>query len=482
MKTRVAAYARVSTTKSNQKHSFEFQSEYWRSTLSKNPNYYFVGLFADKGISGKYANKRPQFMSMLNEAKNGKIDLIFCKSVQRFSRNTEELLTYVRELREYGVGVIFEKENINTLKSDSDLMLTIAVAVAEDDLSRYSQNIKWAVQDKYEKGEGNLGGSFYGYNIGKNQSLTINPKEAEVVRRIYSLYKSGMATQKIANLLTEEGIVSPKGKDHWNDTQIKTIISSVRYKGDLILHKFYSEKGKKYKNNGERDMYYVENHHEGIISKEEWEEVYKLHEERGNHKLRGRETTIYPFTSLITCGCCGSIYKHCVCNSGLKNEAGYYRCRKPKRTGEGCEGTPIKESVINNLFVDVYNEFIIKKYKGTEEKEISDELDMYFKESQEINRLYINGWLSIDDFEKENKKINTKIDDASARLSNITSRNITDNDMTLIDSFDESKVAKFISKVICYRYEIEFYFYNGVSIKREYMNCKPNDTRRSFRK
>ena len=141
---RVCAYARVSTASKSQEHSFDFQSDYWNKTLGDNPEYSYVGLYADKGISGKFANRRPQFMAMMGEALSGKIDIIFCKSVQRFSRNTEELLTYVRQLREVGVAVIFEKEKINTIESKSDLYLTIAVAVAEDDLSRYAQNVSWS--------------------------------------------------------------------------------------------------------------------------------------------------------------------------------------------------------------------------------------------------------------------------------------------------------------------------------------------------
>ena len=168
MTKKAVAYARVSSNSSSQEHSFEFQKDYWERKLSNDPNYEYMGLYADRGISGKFANRRPQFQLMLSACRSGNVDIIFTKSVQRFARNTEELLTIVRELREIGVGVFFEKENINTLNNDSDLYLTIAVAVAEDDLSRYSQNVIWSIKDKFKKGQPVVNGRIFGYLMVSN--------------------------------------------------------------------------------------------------------------------------------------------------------------------------------------------------------------------------------------------------------------------------------------------------------------------------
>lgn len=145
-KKRVAAYARVSTNSRAQEHSFEFQSRYWNQTLGNNDEYEYIGLFADKGISGKYANRRPQFLALMELCSRGEVDIIFTKSVQRFARNAEELLKYVRELREKGIEVYFEKENIHTLNPDTELYLTIAAAIAEEDLTRYSNNVAWSLK------------------------------------------------------------------------------------------------------------------------------------------------------------------------------------------------------------------------------------------------------------------------------------------------------------------------------------------------
>ena len=152
MKKNVCAYARVSTNAKAQEHSFELQKAYWTETLSSSEEFNFVGMYADKGISGKTSLRRPQFMKMITAAKNKQIDIIFCKSVQRFARNASELLDYVRQLRDVGVAVIFEKEHINTLESYSDMYLTVAAAIAEDDISRYSNNITWSHKDKLSKG------------------------------------------------------------------------------------------------------------------------------------------------------------------------------------------------------------------------------------------------------------------------------------------------------------------------------------------
>ena len=160
---KAAAYARVSTTGRAQEHSFEFQSKYWNQTLGNSEEYEYVGLFADKGISGKFINRRPRFLALMELCDRNGVDIIFTKSVQRFARNTEELLKIVRKLREKGIAVYFEKENINTLDADSELYLTIAAALAEEDLTRYSDNVAWSIKDRFQRGEMILGAKVYGY-------------------------------------------------------------------------------------------------------------------------------------------------------------------------------------------------------------------------------------------------------------------------------------------------------------------------------
>lgn len=164
-KKRAAAYCRVSTNTVAQEHSFKFQEEYWKQRLVEDPEYEYVGMFADQGISGKFEDRRPQYMAMLEACRAGKIDVIFTKSVQRFARNKVELLKTVHELRDMGVAIIFEKENINTLNPDCELFLTIAAAIAEDDLTRYSQNVTWTIRDRCMRGEVIYSYRLYGYIV-----------------------------------------------------------------------------------------------------------------------------------------------------------------------------------------------------------------------------------------------------------------------------------------------------------------------------
>ena len=469
---RVCAYARVSTNSRKQEHSFDFQSEYWNRKLSSDPEYSYIGLYADKGISGKFANRRPQFMAMMSEALAGGIDIIFCKSVQRFSRNTEELLTYIRQLREVGVAVVFEKEKINTIESKSDLYLTIAAAVAEDDLSRYSQNVSWSAKDKAKKGEGSFGGRFYGYYCLKNQQVEINGAEAEIIKMIYTDYLSGMTTGDIVKKLHQLHIVSAKGKEKWSAGQINSILHNEKYKGDMLLQKYYSKNGVRRKNNGQEEQYYVTHHHEPIISEEMWNQVQEEAKRRSKVKLIGKANEVYPFTGLIFCGCCGRPYQHRVCNFGGDYRVNYYRCSYAKDGLDKCEGSQIKESVLHDKFVSAYNEFVANGYKGTEEAKIIEKKNSIVKEKGELERLFLNGWISRNNYESELKEIWKRINECDEELASLKIRKISDKDFKQITEFDENKVSKFLSQVRVFEHRIEFEFYNGVVVERTFTNRK----------
>lgn len=367
---RVAAYARVSTNSRTQSHSFEFQSYYWNNKLMNDKKYEYIGLFADKGISGKFTELRPQFMALMDKCRKGGVDMIFTKSVQRFARNTEELLTIVRELREIGVAVIFEKENINTLNPDSELYLNIATALAEEDLSRYSDNVLWAIRDRFQKGECIAGSQLFGYNVVGSKIQSVNEEEAEIVRIIYNRYATGKESSvKIAQWLNNQGYVSPKG-NKWGDTQVRCILRNEKYKGNAILQKTYVDRGVKKKNCGQKDKYYIENSHQAIVDKDLWDKVQTILEERQNKKLVGQETKSYPFTSMIECGICGHNFTHKVNNSGTPWQANFWKCRNAIQHGvKVCRNSGIKESILNDLFVECYNEFIEKGYMAIMERQ-----------------------------------------------------------------------------------------------------------------
>lgn len=463
MKKRVCAYARVSTNSRGQEHSFEFQSNYWNEKFMNSDEFEYLGLFADKGISGRLASKRPKFLQMVRLVRSKEVDFVYCKSVQRFARNTEELLMYVREFRELGVGVIFEKENINTLTNGNDLYLTIAAAIAEDDLSRYSENMKWTFRDKFSKGEFIVNGRIYGYEMGKDKDLyKVIEEEAIVVRRIYDLYLQGYSRDKICDVLNEEGIPSPMGQK-WSKTTICSILTNERYVGDLLLQKEVSVNGKMIKNDGIADQYYIENHHEAIVDRETWNKAQEECLARKNPKLIGRQIKAYPFTGLITCGCCGKPYRHKVSNSLYTPKFDVWCCVTSKKL---CSSVRIKDEELKSLFVDVFNEFVENKYKGDEEQILQDKIDKLVKEQSELVRLNANGWIPRAEYIKENSRLQVLICELSQELSDIRTRKIGDIDLRVIEVFDENKLEKFITTITIVGTEVRFEFYNGVVLKR----------------
>ena len=473
MKIKVCAYARVSTNSRAQEHSFEFQSLYWNDKLSNDSKYEYLGLYADKGISGKFANRRPKFMQMVQLVRENKVNMIFCKSVQRFARNTEELLEYVREFREKNVAVVFEKEGINTLTNGTDLYLTIAAAVAEDDLNRYSENMKWTFRDKFNKGEINYNGRMYGFKMNKeDEKFEIIENEAKIVRRIFEMYISGMSHEKIAQTLTEEGILSPLG-NAWGGTSISRILHNEKYVGDCISQKNYKVGGKEYVNKGEKDMYFVENHHKGIISRETWNQTQEALKNRANHKLLGSQTTLYPFTNLIKCGCCGKNFNHKVSTSAYTPTFNIWRC---KSTRDKCTSIPIKDDELKDLFVDAYNEFVQNKYKAGEELVLQEKANELIKEQNELTRLHANGWISTNSYSIESEKITSKIKDYNIKIDDFRRRALGEQDFKRIDVFNEEKVDRFLIGVVIIGTQVRFKFYNGVVITRTIKKTRIYDT------
>lgn len=471
MKKNVCAYARVSTNTKSQEHSFDFQNAYWIERLSNEEDFNFIGMYADKGISGKSSIRRLQFMKMILAAQNKQIDIIFCKSVQRFARNTSELLDYVRQLRDLGVAVIFEKEHINTLESDSDLYLTVAAAIAEDDLSRYSNNITWSLKDKFSKGEMQIGWRLYGYYVRHAKIYEVNEDEAEIVRMIFEKFAQGYSTGEIAKDLNDRNIKATVGTK-WNLDQIRLMISNEKYKGDSILQKYFHENGVQYKNNGERDSFYIQNSHQGIISKELWDLANQRLEATSRPNTKGRLKVTYPFSNLITCGCCGRTFIHRISNSGTSSACGYWRCSSGHHDNEKCDSTQIKDSVLKEKFVEAYNEFSITKGNNDYMNEIQNEINNLSNDENELMRLYTNGWIGLSDYEKSHKPIVDKIKELTDKLKSLRNKNITSTDFNKITEFDEDKVYKFLSNIVIGRWNIEFHFYNGITIKKEFTNQK----------
>lgn len=468
MKKRVVAYARVSSKSRSQAHSLEFQKSYWNEKLATDPDYEFLGLYADHGISGKSIKNRTQFLRMIHKAMDGGIDIIFTKSVQRFARNTEELLSIVHELRDIGVAVVFEKENINTLQITSDLFLTVAAAVAEEDLSRYRANVVWSIEESYKRGKPiSFGGRVFGYHVGKNCALTINEEEAEVVRKIFELYISGYSLNDLKNYLDSKGIKSPMGSV-WSNSTLSGILRNEKYIGDVMLHKEIQVNGvRKVIRNKEVNQYYIENHHPAIITKEVFKKAQEVAESRRNPLLVGLVNKEYPFTALIECSCCHKKFHHKFNHSSSNYSAPWYRCSS---TRDKCTSTAIREDILEELFIEAFNEFVRNRYQGVEEQDYQSQIDAKEKEEQELTKLYANGWISKEDYDSELNQILETKNKLLKEQSSLKSRLITDRDYKELKVFDPTKVTKFLKKCIVKRDTIEFHFYNGVIISKKVIN------------
>lgn len=276
---KVCAYARVSTDSEEQLTSYSSQIKYYTEKINSNPAWKFVGIYADEGISGTQVKHRTEFQRMVNDALNGKIDIIITKSISRFARNVVDTLNNVRELREHNVDVYFEKENIHTIDTESEMFLGLCSMFAQAESESISQNVKLGLKSKMKRGEfvGNV--KCYGYNWNKQtKELEINEEQAEVVRKIFNWYADGLGTRIIANKLKEQGFKTEKGNE-FRSNQVGNIIKNEKYVGDYLGQKTYVVSPLTHKRNinfGEKEKYYVKDHHIPIISREVWNKCQEL--------------------------------------------------------------------------------------------------------------------------------------------------------------------------------------------------------------
>jgi len=313
---KACAYVRVSTKSSNQLHSFTFQKKYWTDYFDMKKQYVFVGIFADEGISGKSVKNRNEFKKMITQANNKEIDMIFVKSISRFSRNMLELLKVVNELRDKNVGVYFEKENINTLDSKSIFILNILSRVAEEELISISKNQKWAVRKRFLQGKVELNGRILGYDLVKTDNgskLIINAEQAKIVRTIYRLYMEGNGRNKIAQYLEDKNYKTATNSLKWSPSSINKILRNEKYIGDALLQKSYKDNFVKVINKRDNPvvpMIYIENDHDSIIDKKLFDEVQKKIKDNEYLKLNGSSKKESLFSGKIVCEKCGKKYLH----------------------------------------------------------------------------------------------------------------------------------------------------------------------------
>ena len=389
---RVAAYCRVSTDDEEQLTSYEAQKNYYTDKIMTNKEWTMAGIFADEGITGTSARKRPEFLRMIRQCKQGKIDIVLTKSISRFARNTVDCLNYVRALKELGIAVIFEKENMNTLEIDSEILITMLGAFAQSESESISANVRWGIRQAMKEGKATIQYKYlYGYRKGDDGKPEIIPDQAEVVRKIYDLFLSGTPVRGIQEYLNANSVPNINGEPKWARSAIDSILTNEKYCGDVLLQKTYIDdciNKKVKKNTGQLPMYLVQNHHEGIISRETFDAAQAELARRSAGKSpskknaptgRSRYSSKYALSDRLYCGECGTRYQRCTWRNRDGSKRIVWRCVSRVDYGSKyCHDSPtLDEEPLHRAILAAINstvrdkDSIVYNLKAAMEKELA---------------------------------------------------------------------------------------------------------------
>ena len=407
---RAVAYCRVSTMNEEQKTSYDNQIEEWTNRLKNDPKLIYVGIYADHGLSGTRAENRVELNKMIADAKAGKFDIIYTKSVSRMARNTADSINIARELKEYGVEIYFDEEHISSLDPKNEVMFTLSAAMAQEESRHISENIRWTLAKKMKEGHAFLTDSkFLGYRKDPDnpKNLIVVPEEAKVVKLIYELYIGGMGTNAICREMEKRGILTGAKKTKWYSSTIESIIKNEKYCGDLLLQKFVTLDyltHRRVKNDGHSPQYFVKDNHEAIIDRETWEKAQLILQRNkdkfcGVNKNMNKYTYRYPFSGLLMCIHCGNTYKRRQWTQGYPEPRIVYQCTNyiEGDPGDRCEGKPISEEIVQKTLCEVINKIFVKDStifsriyelitKHIEEDASLDEMDTLLEKQRQIDK------------------------------------------------------------------------------------------------
>ena len=365
---RVAAYCRVSTKKDEQLNSYENQKAYYTEKIMANPDWTMADIFADEGITGTSACKRKDFLRMIRQCRQGKIDMILAKSVSRFARNTVDTLNYTRELRGMGIPVIFEEQNINSIYPESEFLITIHGAFAQSESEGISSRVKWGKHQAMRTGKANIQyKTLLGYEKNPDGEMVVNAEQAETVRRIYEMYLSGQTLRSIKEALESGGFKNSAGTMEWTTSNLRTILSDEKYCGDVLLQKTFIQdciSKKVIKNTGQLPMYLIQNHHEAIIPRDRFDAVQvelarrktltsstKKSAPTGMSRYSGK----YALSGLLFCGECGTAYRRVVWTQHGEKRA-VWRCssrldygKKYCKESPTLDESPLQQAVLAGI-------------------------------------------------------------------------------------------------------------------------------------
>ena len=510
---RVAAYCRVSTELEEQQNSYQVQIVYYTDLINKKKEWTLAGIFADEGISGTQTKKRTEFNRMIRMCRNKKIDLVITKSISRFARNTVDCLEYVRQLKDLGIGVIFEKENINTLTMTSEFMIALYGSFAQAESESISKNVSWGKEKAYREGKVQFQYKhLLGYKKGADGKPEIIPEEAETVKLIYTMFLDGHSMKNIALILHVKGIHTKTGSTEWRTNTITRILQNEKYVGDALLQKTFTSDcitHKVVKNHGERPMYLVTNHHDPIIDRDTYNRVQQeLARRNSKRKIsdktvteQGKYSSKYALSELLICGHCGTPYRRTTWAARGKKQI-VWRCLSRLEHGKKyCPDSPtIKEEQLHRGILRAINNYyscrndivrILKANIGSVlECQGQEEILSVEKRLKEIDQartdlvnLIASGGCDEDKLDSEFAKLYAEEQGLSERLTMLKSQNKTseetqaklDKIMDMIEhekfeleTFDNVLIRKLIECVkILSKTEILVIFKGGYEVRTE---------------
>lgn len=492
-KLRVAAYCRVSTDSDAQTDSFDAQKAHYESWIKIHDNWEFAGLFYDFGVTGTKTEHRDGLQNLLLECRAGKIDYILTKSISRFSRNTTDCIFLVRELLDMNIPIYFEKENIDTGSMESEFVLSILSSMAQDESRSISENNKWSVRQRFENGTYQFSCVPYGYMRDDEGFMVINPEEAEIVRFIYQSVLNGLGSEKIAKILEERQIPTRKsGK--WTNSTVRDILTNEKYYGAAVFQKTYTnESFHRKKNYGEVDRYFVEEHHEPIISKEIFERVKEIIEQRASEKriISGSDKyqKRYVFSGIIFCGECGDKFRRKIHDSGKEIA---WSCRTHIQDKKKCSMKYIRDDMLKAAFVTMINKLIYSRkqlllplyenisIQGSNESSsrihfIQNELQKLSEKKDTLRKLRAQDIIDSVVFNQEINFIDAQASEYRAELSDLSGKTkdfselnklIHFTDREMMTAFNKEVFCMFVSKiVIVNRNCAEFHLKCGLKVK-----------------
>ena len=506
----VAAYARVSTEKEEQEDSFERQVQHYTEYINAHKEWKFGGIYADPGISGTKAEARPDFMRMINDCRAGKINRILVKSISRFARNTVDALTYIRELRDLGISVQFESENIDTLTPGGEVLLTILAAIAEQESRTISSNIKWAWARKAQRGEVTINtGLMLGYVKEKDGSYSINEDEAWIIRRIFREYVSGVSTTQICRGLEADGIKTKLGKNKWYPTAVMKMLQNEKYAGNAILGKTYKPdvmSKKRYKNDGEAaPMYFAEGTHPAIVDQDLFDLAQNImaHRETNGTTAVGtsKYTGKYPFSGILICSKCHHSLRRHVNRVCTGEKVARWGCTNKLSNGKAeCNLRDIREDMLERTYIAAVKDLagdidsiidavsssaglVLAPQTSQTLRDIDGQILEIQTEVMELHKVRQIGNLSMDEYNRNIGEYSDRIhalEEKKTELQNSQSRyalvqNWLDNFKEFVHqgSFDGMNkammVRALVDEIIVYDNEIEIHFKCGVIRRKKYV-------------